>query len=389
MKILLVKLSSLGDVVHTLPVVQDLRAAIPNAQIDWVVEQAFAPVLAHAVGLGQVIACDIRRWRQNFWTPDTRAAWRRFKTQLQAQTYDAVIDLQGLTKSALVARLARLAPGGKRYALANQTHGSSYEAPTRWLADVAVWVAPHSHAVQRGRALCAGALGYALAPTLDFGFLPPPYVPQDSAQDTPQKTSPTVLLVHGTSRADKQWPLTSWLDLARHLLAAGYAIALPHGNAAELALSEQIAQTLAQPGKVTVWPRLPLNLLAQRMAACYGVVGVDSGLSHMAVALGLPHVQIYNFNTAWRTGPYLDLAHLPDPASDDVVAAPVWQVSVVEQPTPQVATVWQAWQACCVAHDPTGAVLPLPETQPEVQTDTRPDTPLDAPLQTPAEIPSE
>ena len=157
MKILLVKLSSLGDVVHTLPVVQDIRAALPDAQIDWVLEKSLAPFLQQTQSLQRVIACEIRRWRKSPLTAVTRREWRAFRAELQMEAYDAVIDLQGLSKSALVARLARLAPGGKRYALANQTEGSGYEAPTRWVADVAIQMEPHIHAVQRSRELAARA----------------------------------------------------------------------------------------------------------------------------------------------------------------------------------------------------------------------------------------
>src|SRR5690606_3850404 len=136
-------------------------AAHPHARVDWVVERGFAPLVQRCHGVRRAIACELRRWRKSPLARETRAGWRTFREELQREAYDAVIDLQGLTKSALVARMARLAPGGKRYAMANRTEGSSYEAPTRWLADIAVPVEPHSHAVQRGRELCARALGYA------------------------------------------------------------------------------------------------------------------------------------------------------------------------------------------------------------------------------------
>ena len=149
MKVLLVKLSSLGDVVHTMPALQDIHHALPDAQIDWVVEAAFAPLVRRCSGVGRVIESDLRRGRKSPFSAHTRAAWRAFKLDLQRERYDAVIDLQGLTKSAVVSRLARLAPGGKRYALGNRTDGSGYEAPTRWLADVAVPIAARTSAVQR------------------------------------------------------------------------------------------------------------------------------------------------------------------------------------------------------------------------------------------------
>jgi heptosyltransferase-1 len=250
-----------------------------------------------------------------------------------------VIDLQGLTKSAVVARLATLAPDGKRYALANQTDGSGYEAPTRWVADVAIEIEPHIHAVRRSRELAARALGYALTGDAKFKLKVPPdqagngrTAPEKIAID---KTGQRIAFVHGTSRADKEWPLSHWVALGQRLNAAGYQIALPHGNAAELATSKAIAEALnrAAPAMAVVWPMLPLDMLTDELAYCAGVIGVDSGVSHIAVALDLPHVQIYNFDTAWRTGP-------------EGSGAGRRQVSVFAQPAPGVDAVWQAWLAC-------------------------------------------
>ena len=355
MKILLVKLSSLGDVVHALPVVQDILAAVPNAKIDWVVEKSFAPVLQPLLlpgaGLRRVIACELRRWRKSPLSALVRGQWGAFKNDLQADAYDAVIDLQGLSKSALVARLARLAPGGKRYAMANQTDGSSYEAPTRWVADVAVRMEPHIHAVQRSRELAAQALGYALSSASDFGLKVPPdqlewaHTAPETIADESRPSQ--VAFVHGTSRADKEWPLGHWIELGTRFNAAGFEVVLPHGSVSEFSTSHIIARALNQSGEAApgaqVLPVLALDALTRQLAACAGVIGVDSGVSHIAVALGLPHVQIYNFDTAWRTGPpeitrnRLDAAahHLP-------------QFSVFAQPCPDVETVWQAWLVCGV-----------------------------------------
>src|SRR3954471_21834349 len=155
LNILIVKLSSLGDVVHAMPAVQDIVASIPGARVDWVVERGFAPLVQRCAGVQRVIPCELRKWRKAPFAHETRQAWRAFRADLKREAYDAVIDLQGLTKSALVAHMARLAQGGKRFALGNRTEGSGYEAPTRWVADVAVPVAPQSHAVQRSRAVCA------------------------------------------------------------------------------------------------------------------------------------------------------------------------------------------------------------------------------------------
>ncbi len=328
MNILIVKLSSLGDVVHAMPAVQDIRRAFPRANIDWVVEKGFAPLVRRCAGVRRVIPCELRRWRKAPFASTTRTEWAAFRSELQREAYDAVIDLQGLSKSALVAWLARLAPGGRRYALANRTEGSGYEAPTRWVAHQAIRIEPHVHAVQRSRELCARALGYGVPQQEIFGLQPH----QGQGHIAPEKIAvgmlsprPCVALVHGTSRADKQWPAGHWLALAQRLDAAGYDVALPHGTNEEQGRSEALAREMAH---AVVWPRLALDVLTDALASCAGVIGVDSGLSHIAVALDLPHVQLYNFDTAWRTGP-VDRAR---------------QRCVYAQPAPTVEAVWSAWQ---------------------------------------------
>ena len=324
LKILIVKLSSLGDVVHAMPAVQDIRRALPDARIDWVVERGFASLVQRCEAVDRVIPCEIRRWRKRPFARDTRLAWRAFRAELQAQAYDAVIDLQGLSKSALVAWLARLAAGGRRHALGNRTEGSGYEAATRWVAHNAIHIPPRSHAVARSRVLGAHALGYV------------PSAPDHSGLRAPA-AEPTneVALVHGTSRDDKLWPEGHWIALARQLLAQGLRIGLPHGSEAELQRAQRLADALGEGA--SVWPRLDLGRLTDRLAGCAGVIGVDSGLSHVATALDLPHVQVYNFDTAWRTGPV------------DAVR----QACVYAAPTPAVDAVWQAWLR--VSCDPVGA----------------------------------
>jgi len=320
LKVLIVKLSSLGDVVHTMPAVMDVQAMFPNAQIDWVVERGFAPLAARCEAVQRVIACDLRRWREGFFKAQTnalmRVEWQAFKADVQQEAYDVILDLQGLTKSALVAWLARKAKGGKRYALANRTDGSGYERPTRWVADVAVPITPHIHAVARGRVLCAKALSYDVPAHVNYGL-----------GLAAVQRRPLVALVHGTSRADKEWPVDHWLAIGSRLKQQGFDVVLPHGNETEHLRSIALAERL--PGSV-VWPRLSLDQLTTEMSQCTGVIGVDSGLSHMAVALDLPHVQIYNFDTAWRTGP----------------EGLTRQISVVNCPMPSVDAVWHAWQSC-------------------------------------------
>lgn len=326
MKVLIVKLSSLGDVVHAMPVVHDIRAAHPDAVIDWVVEPAFAPLVRRVAGVRRVIECSLRQWRRAWWTGSVRAAWRTFKTQLQEERYDAVIDLQGLTKSAIVARLAR----GTRFGLANQTEGSSYEAPAGWLVDHAIRIEPHIHAMDRSRVLVAAVLGRPIDG--------PPIYGLRATRRVLRSATPTVAFVHGTSRDDKLWPVDHWVQLGKRVIDSGWRIGLPQSNELEQTRAELIAAGLQfeKAFHVEVWPSLPLDQVLDRLALTQGVVGVDSGLSHIAVALDLPHVQLYNFPTAWRTGPQASHGHRH-------------QVALEGRPVPTVQATWLAWSNVLVA----------------------------------------
>ncbi|MBC7728396.1 MAG: lipopolysaccharide heptosyltransferase I, partial [Microbacteriaceae bacterium] len=194
--------------------------------------------------------------------------------------------------------------------------------PTRWVADVALRIAPHVHAVQRSRQLCAMALGYAMPAHLHYGLR--------ARAGHAIGVEPEVVLVHGSSRDDKGWPDSHWGELGARLIALGLPLGLPHGSDAGRERSVRLARALGQ--RAQAWPRLDLGALADRFAASVGVIGVDSGLSHIAVALDRPHVQIYNFETSWRTGP------LPSAGT-----AHPRQVSVYGQPTPTVDQVWRGW----------------------------------------------
>lgn len=315
MNILIVKLSSLGDVVHAMPAVQDIRAALAHANVDWVVERGFAPLVQRCEGVRRAIPLELRRWSKSPLSPATRQGWREFREALRAQAYDAVIDLQGLTKSALVARMAQ----GPSFGLANKTEGSGYEWPVRWLIDQTIAITPRIHALDRSRELAARALNYQVSGLPYFGLL---------SHGEPL-AQPTVVFVHGTSRDDKLWPEASWIELGQRMAASGFCVALPHAGEVERARAERIARAIGE--KAAVWPQMSLDALVDRLGATHGLIGVDSGLSHIAVALNLPHVQLYNFPTAWRTGPLAAHGHQH-------------QVALERDPTPEVDLVWATWQ---------------------------------------------
>lgn len=298
-----------------MPVVHDIVSAHSGAVIDWVVEPDFAPLVRRVAGVHEVIECALRRWSTGWWTTGVRAEWRVFRTRLQQCRYDAVLDLQGLTKSAIIARLAR----GVSHGLANRTEGASFEAPARWLVDHAIRIEPHIHALDRCRALAAHALGDRVAGPPQFGL---------RAAAAAVGAAPLLVLVHGSSRPDKLWPEEKWIELGRRVIAQGWRVALPHAGAIEWARAQRLGAALGDAAQI--WPAMGLDALVDRLGASQGVIGVDSGLSHVAVALNLPHVQLYNWPTAWRTGPLAEHGHRH-------------QVSIEGRPTPVLEDVWAAW----------------------------------------------
>jgi heptosyltransferase I len=335
MNILLVKLSSLGDVIQTLPVLHDLQhwwaqsaehLSHPGAElrIDWVVEEAFAPLVARAVGVNQVIPVALRRWRKSVLSKQTRAEFSAFKSQLQSTIYDVIIDGQGLTKSALVAKLAHLQTGGRRGSFANPSDACSYEWPVKWLLSDNQIMPQRIHAVARTRLLAAKLVGYEIdsAATVNFRDLPA----------HPDKLLSSVFLAHGTTRADNEWALAHWQTLAQRLVDAGNQLVLAHSNAHELKFCESLSAI--HPSATQILPRMGLSDLLSAMSLCSGVIGVDSGLSHMAVALNLPHVQIFSQDRSWRAGP-VNCAY---------------QLAVGGKHTPDVEEVWQAWQTVTAAY---------------------------------------
>jgi heptosyltransferase-1 len=333
MRVLIVKLSSLGDVVQTMPVVHDIRQAFPQAQIDWVVEEAFAPLVQEVSGVRRVLPIAQRRWRKSWFAAPTRRERAAFAKLLQEQAYDAVIDFQGLIKSALVARSARLAPGGFRATYANASEACAYEWPVRWLLERLLPMPRRIHAVARYRLLAAQALGYAIDGPNSYPLAP-------LALDAVADERYGVVLAHGTTRVDNEWPEGDWIALGQQLIAQGHTVELPQVGALELARVNRIAQALGPQARV--WPALSLAQVAQRLAASRGVVGVDSGLSHLAVALDLPHVQIFSQPRAWRAGP-VGCAH---------------QVAVGGDAAPSVSVVWAAWLAVGAAYPTAHADAP-------------------------------
>jgi len=287
LRILLIKTSSLGDVVHNLPVVSDILRHAPGAQIDWVVEESFAAIPRMHPAVRRVIPVALRRWRRDLLGTKTRAEICAFLGSLREREYDAVIDTQGLLKSALVARAAR----GNCYGL----DWRSSREPLRFLYDRTFRVPWGQHAVARNRSLAAQALGYTNPADVDYGI---------SVQRRTFSWLPSqryAVLLHATSADQKLWPEGYWRDLYKYLFLNNIFCILPWGNEAERERGERLVD--AVQGAI-VPPALALDDLAALLADAHGVLGVDTGLTHLAAALNVPTIGVYCATDPAATGIY-------------------------------------------------------------------------------------
>jgi heptosyltransferase-1 len=323
LRVLVVKTSSLGDVIHTLPALTDAAAARPGIRFDWAVEEAFAEIPAWHPAVERVIPVAIRRWRRSFWRGATRREWRDCGETLGAVDYDAVIDAQGLIKSALLARRVR-AP---RY---GYDRDSAREPLAALGYQHAIAVPVEMHAVERIRHLFAAALGYERpAGGGDYGVRR-----QLLADGGGGSTDAELLFFHGTARDEKLWPEPRWIELADLAGRAGYAVRLPWGNDAERERAERIAGAAPCAG---VLPRLSLGELAARLLRVRGAVAVDTGLGHLAAALDVPAVSLYGPTRVELIGAYgANQAHIRSPLAD---ADPSAMMAAIEAPA-----VWSALQ---------------------------------------------
>jgi heptosyltransferase-1 len=292
LKILLVRVSSLGDVLHNLPMVADLLRQYPGALIDWVVEESYVSLVRLNPHVRKIVPFALRRWRKSLGSAATRAEIAAFWRSLRAESYDLVFDTQGLLKTGIIMGAARLAPGGRKIGLGNGSEGSGYEAVSRIFHTDSIKLDPRTHAVARGRLVAANALGYAIDRAPDFGL---PAV-DNAPRPAWMPAAPYAVFFHGTARAAKQWPSANWIALGRQL--APMPVLLAWGSPAEKIEAETIAASLPN---AQVLPKLPMTdavTLARNAALA---VGVDTGLTHIAAAFLRPTVEIYADSPRWKT----------------------------------------------------------------------------------------
>jgi heptosyltransferase-1 len=315
-KILLVKLSSLGDVLHNLPIVWDLRKRLPEAQIDWIVEEGYVHLLEPLKttetfrGIDRIIPVAFRRWRKNLFSINTWSEFFAMRKSLQASTYDVVLETQGLLKSALVCALAKKSEHAIVSGLGNATEHSGYEPMARMFYNQSVHVPLKCHAIDRSRWVMCSAFDW---PLLNRNEEPPLFYPQQFVEQLPllhfeglKKTNegipvPYVVCFHSTARAAKRWPNDLWVELGKALSNQGYQVLFPWGSPEEMKISALMASQI--PGAIV--PRAFSIEEAYRLVAHAALtIGVDTGLTHLAAVLGKPTVEMYCDSPKWKTEGY-------------------------------------------------------------------------------------
>jgi heptosyltransferase-1 len=283
--VLFVKTSSLGDVIHHMPALSEARARLPSFRFAWVVEESFAPLVRLHPAVDEVIPVASRRWRR---APFGRSTWCEvggFLRSLRARNYDAIIDTQGLVRSALITRAAH----GRRH---GYDTGSIRERAASLFYDVRHSVARDQHAIARNRCLTGLALGYSPEGAPDYGL--------DRATLARPAPDRYALLLHATAEPDKEWSVEHWIALGHSLRGRELRLVLPWGNAREQERSRAIAAALPD---AEVPDLQPLDAVARLIAGATLVVGVDTGLLHLAGALGVPLVGIFVGSEPGLTGP--------------------------------------------------------------------------------------
>ena len=279
MRVLIVKTSSMGDVLHTLPSLTDAMRLIPEIKFDWVVEENFSQIPGWHPAVENVIPVAIRRWRKSWFNEATRRERSLFSSQIRQYSYDAVIDAQGLLKSAVL--VTRNANGPKH----GYAWDSAREPLASWFYNIRHHVSKEQHAVERIRQLFALSLNYAL-PNNKGDYA----IASHFLTTLPEDANQYLVFLHATTRDEKHWPEHHWRELAAQLEPTGLKIKLPWGTAHEHERAIRLAQGFKH---VEVLPKLPLSDVAKILAGAKAVISVDTGLSHLTAALDRPNITLY------------------------------------------------------------------------------------------------
>ena len=334
-KFLIVKISSLGDVLHNLPIIWDIRKHFPDAQIDWVVEEGYVDLLkplqskGEFRGIDRIIPIALRRWKKDIFSSKNWQEFKKFIQILRQEEYDQVIDFQGLIKSAVVCSLAKRSDQGKTTGLANATEYSAYEPMARMFYSQSVQVPKRCHAIDRSRYLLSSACQiplidrtsspeFYLKPAIDDLFQ------KNISDDQKELVSPYVLCFHATARDAKKWDINSWISVGKYLISRGFNPVFPWGNSMERRASEKLVSHI---GGGIVPPAFSISQYFDIISNASLIIGVDTGLTHLSAALNQPTIELYCDSPVWKTEGFWSekIINLGDtgkpPSTDEAIAA--------------------------------------------------------------------
>lgn len=285
-KVLVIKTSSLGDVIHTLPALTDAQNAIKGIEFDWVVEKGFSEIASWHPAVKKIIPVQIRKWRKNIFQTMGSEEWKDFKSEIKSEAYDAIIDAQGLLKSAVLAPLAN----GPRYGL---DKNSAREPLSSWFYQHKIPVAKNQHAVERTRQLFAQALGYELPTTSgDYGI---------KSRFKSNQDSPYVVFLHGTTWDTKHYPEAYWAELIKIATNQGFKVKLLWGNTDEHERAARLSEVSKQ---AELMPKMNLESIANLLCGAHGAIAVDTGLGHLAASVDCPTLSLFSSTNPGLSGAY-------------------------------------------------------------------------------------
>ena len=278
----------MGDIIHNMSLIHDIKQHYPEAIIDWVVEESFVELARLNPLINQVIPIAMRRWKKAIFSKNTWVQFFNFRRSLRSHYYDAILDTQGLIKSAVIAKLAK----GVSY---GQNANTSHEYPAHWLLNKKLEIPRNLHAITRNRLTGAKALNYLFDEHyINYNIHPPIQTDTSLTTILPKKC---IMLFHSTARDSKHWPNDYWINLGQFLESQGYTLALPWGSDIEKKRAESIAAALSN---AVVLPKLSIVQLVTLIKSCVACVGLDTGLTHIAAALNVPTLAIFTDTFIWQ-----------------------------------------------------------------------------------------
>lgn len=297
LRVLIIKTSSLGDIIHTLPAITEAKAACPHIQFDWLVDASFKEIPTWHPAVSKVIPIPLRQWRKGWWQAWQQGDIQRALRQIRHESYDIVIDAQGLLKSALLAYLCRGIRAGLSFSSAREPWASFFYQKKCRVPNY-----KKAHAIQRTRMLFSNTLGYALLENVQGGFRKISYGLESivDLKRVKEFAKPYCVFLHGTTWSSKLWPESYWCELSMRLQTQGFDVQLPRGNVVEYEAAKRIQNNASH---VHILPQSSLTELLPVLVNAAAVVSVDTGLGHLSAALGVPTIALFGSTDPRLTSP--------------------------------------------------------------------------------------